>query len=198
MKSMIATLCMFYMVQAGPPGAAQDFFTISLWKSPVQNDLRTLRALGLGEPPTNEIFIYNSTPRSNFCLLAPTQFSEQTPLFGRVDPVGSGLRWASANKILSGKPTPRSNFCLLAPAQSLTHREFQMGSVWEVSLGADIWGHLLARCRARVKWEAHAKFRGDGLCGSGGRPPDIHTHRHTHTLSSLYRRFLKNNFGTFL
>ena len=31
-----------------------------------------------------------------------------------------------------------------------------------------------------MKLGAHAKFRGDGLCGSGGRPPDIHTHTHTH------------------
>ncbi len=38
---------------AGPPGAARDYFTISLWKSPVQIDLRTLRALGYGEPLTN-------------------------------------------------------------------------------------------------------------------------------------------------
>ncbi len=62
------------MLLAGPPGAARDYFTISLWKSPVQIDLRTLRALGWGEPPTNKFFIYKPTPRSNFCLLAPAQF----------------------------------------------------------------------------------------------------------------------------
>jgi hypothetical protein len=28
-----------YFVLAGPPGAARDYFTISLWKSPVQIDL---------------------------------------------------------------------------------------------------------------------------------------------------------------
>jgi hypothetical protein len=41
---------------------------------PVQIDLRTLRAWGWGELPTNKIFIYKPKPRSNFCLLAPAQF----------------------------------------------------------------------------------------------------------------------------
>ncbi len=81
----------FYFILAGPPGAARDYFTISLCKSPVQNDLRTLWALGWGEPPTNNFFIYKPTPRSNFGLLAPAQFSKHTPPFGRVDPVGSKL-----------------------------------------------------------------------------------------------------------
>jgi hypothetical protein len=31
---------MFYEILAGPPGAARDYVTISLWKSPVQIDLR--------------------------------------------------------------------------------------------------------------------------------------------------------------
>ncbi len=92
------------------------------------------------------------------------------------------LSWGEppANKILSGKPTPRSNFCLLAPAQSLTLPGISDGVSMGGTPGADIWGRPLARCRARVKWGAHANFRGDGLCGSGGRPPDIHTHTHTH------------------
>jgi hypothetical protein len=51
-------------------------------------DLRTLWALGWGEPPTNKIFIFKPTSRSNFCLLAPTQFSKHTPPFGRVEPAG--------------------------------------------------------------------------------------------------------------
>jgi len=78
----------------GLPGAARDYVTISLWNSPVQIDLRTQRALGWGEPPTNKKFIYKPTPRSNFCLLAPAQFSKHTPPFGRVDPAGPGLAWA--------------------------------------------------------------------------------------------------------
>ncbi len=60
------------------------------------------------------------TPRSNFCLLAPTLFSLKIPPFCGVDPAGPWLGWAPTNKILHGKPTPRSNFCLLAPAQFLT------------------------------------------------------------------------------
>jgi hypothetical protein len=87
-------LSLFITSLAGPPGAARDYFTISLWKSPVQIDLRTLRAMGWGEPPTNNIFIFKPTPRSNFCLLAPAQFSKQTPPFGRVDPAGPRLGWA--------------------------------------------------------------------------------------------------------
>ncbi len=95
----LRNICYFYYfifisALAGPPGAARDYFTISLWKSPVQIDLRTLRALGWGEPPTNKIFIFKPTPRSNFCLLAPAQFSKHTPPFGRVDPAGPRFGWA--------------------------------------------------------------------------------------------------------
>jgi hypothetical protein len=107
----------FIFKLAGPSGAARDYFTISLWKSPVQNDLRTLRALGWGEPPTNKIFIHKPTLRSNFCLLTPAQFSKHTPPFGRVDPGGPGSGWAPSNKKILYKPIPRRNFCLLAPAQ---------------------------------------------------------------------------------
>ncbi len=94
----------------GLPGAARDYFTISLWNSPVQIDLRTLRALGWGEPPTNKIFIFKPTPRSNFCLLAPAQFSKHTPPFGRVDPAGPRFGWGP-------------------PPNSLPFRVFQMGSL---------------------------------------------------------------------
>ncbi len=77
----------------GLPGAARDYFTILLWNSPVQIDLRTLQALGWGWAPTY-FFIFKPTPRSNFCLLAPAQFSKHTPPFGRVDPAGPRLGWA--------------------------------------------------------------------------------------------------------
>ncbi len=82
------------LYKRGHPGAARDYVTISLWNSPVQIDLRTQRALGWGEPPTNKIFIHKPTPRINFCLLAPTQFSKHTPPFGRVDPAGPRFGWA--------------------------------------------------------------------------------------------------------
>ena len=42
--------------------------------------------------------------------------------------------------------------------------------------GVNISGCPLAWCRARVKWGAHAKFRGDRLCRSGGLLPDLHFH----------------------
>ena len=119
--------------------AAQDYFTTQLWNSPVQIDLRTLRALGWGEPPQIN-FLYTNPPRG-------------------------------------------ATFVCWPPPNSLPFREFQMGSLKGVPLGADILGHPLAWCRAQVKWGAHAKFWGDSLCRSGGRPPDIHTH--THTLSPL-------------
>jgi hypothetical protein len=74
----------------------------------------------VGVSPPNIILPGKPTPRSNFCLLAPAQFSKQIPHL-----VGWTLRprgWGEppANKISPGKPTPRSNFCLLAPAQFLT------------------------------------------------------------------------------
>ena len=93
-SSLFSLLTCFYYLLAGPPGAAWDYFTIWLWKSPVQIDLRTLRALGWGEPTTNNFFMYKPTPRSNFCLLAPAQFSKHTPPLGRVDPVGPRFGWA--------------------------------------------------------------------------------------------------------
>ncbi len=68
------SLQFIFNYKRGLPGTARDYFTISLWNSPVQIDLRTLRALGWGEPPTNKIFIHKPTPRSNFCWLAPAQF----------------------------------------------------------------------------------------------------------------------------
>ncbi len=74
----------FIKNKRGLPGAARDYFTISLWNSPVQIDLRTQQALGWGEPPTIKIFIHKPTPRSNFCLLAPAQFSKHKPPFGRL------------------------------------------------------------------------------------------------------------------
>ncbi len=81
----------------------------------MQIDLRSLRALGWGEPPANKIFLYKPTPRSNFCLLAPTQFFT--------------LQDFSDEVTIGGTP------------------------------GVDIWGWPLARCRARVKWEAPDPFQ---------------------------------------
>ncbi len=95
----------------GLPGAARDYVTISLWHSPVQIDLRTQRALGWGEPPpTNKIFIHKPTPRSNFCLLAPVQFSKHTPHLVGWTLRAPGLGEPPTNKILLNKPTPRSFF----------------------------------------------------------------------------------------
>jgi hypothetical protein len=40
----------------------------------------------------NKILLCKPTARSNFCLLAPAQFSKIIPPFGGVDPVGPGVR----------------------------------------------------------------------------------------------------------
>jgi hypothetical protein len=111
----------------GLPGAARDYFKISLWNSPVQIDLRTLRALGWGEHTTNKNVMYKPTPRSNFCLLAPAQFSKHTPLFGRVDPVGPRNGWAPHKWNFTWQTHPRSNFCFLAPTQFFTLQGFSDG-----------------------------------------------------------------------
>ncbi len=73
--------------------------------------------LGVRWAPKNNILPGKPTARSNFCFLAPTQFSKLLPLFEWVDPLGPGVRWAPQNKVLLCKPTPRSNFCLLVPAK---------------------------------------------------------------------------------
>ncbi len=54
----------------GLPGAARDYFTISLWNSPVQIDLRTLRALGWGEPP-HKIFFTQTHPEEQLLFAGP-------------------------------------------------------------------------------------------------------------------------------
>jgi hypothetical protein len=130
----------------------------------VEIDLRTLQALGWGEPPTNKIFIHEPTPRSNFCLLAHAQFSKHTPPFGRLDPVGLGSGWALTNIICMHIPTPRSNFCLLAPAQFFTLQGFSDG----VTTGGTPGGQHL-----------------------GSPPGSVLSHTHTHILSSLNYRFRK-------
>jgi hypothetical protein len=129
---------LFIGYKRGLPGAIRDYVTISLWNSPMQIDLRAQRALGWGEPPTNKKFIHKPTPRSNFCLLAPAQFSKHTLPFGRVDPAGSGLGWK--NNILLYKPIPRSNFCLLAPVQFLILQGISDGVTIGIPLGVNIWG----------------------------------------------------------
>ncbi len=140
------------------------------------------------------------------------------PPFGLVDPAGPGLGWAplqikfyQANPprgvtfvcwplqnyqckspIWWSGPSRGATFVCWPPPNSVPFRVFQTGSLWGVPPGANIWGRPLAWCRARVKWGAHAKFRGDGLCGSGGRLLDIHTHTHTHF--HLYIRDMVINF----
>ncbi len=152
-----------YCYKRGLPSAARNYVTISLWNSPVQIDLRTQQALGWVEPPTIKIFIHKPTPRSNFCLLAPAQFSKHTPPFGRVDPGAQGQGEPPANKILLYKPT-------LGVPPGLTF----MVAPW---LGAEPgWNE-----------EPTPNFGVMGCVGlAAGHRTYIHTH--THTLSSLYRR----------
>ncbi len=109
----------------------------------MQIGLRTLRALGWGEPPTNKIFIYKPTPRSNFCLLAPAQFSKHSP---------PQIKFYMAN------PPRGATIVCWPPPNSLPFRGFH--------------------------------FRVIGCVGpAAGRRTYTHTHIHTYTLSSLYRRF---------
>jgi hypothetical protein len=129
-----------YSLLAGPPGAALDYFTISLWKSPVQIDLRTLRALGGGEPTTNKICIHKPTPRSNFCLLAPTQ------LFT--------LQGISDGVSMEGTPGGQH---LGSPPGSVPSQ-----------------GEMRSPCQISGWWLVWVQRQAAG---------------HTHTLSSLYRRF---------
>jgi hypothetical protein len=66
--------------------------------------------------------------------------------------------------------------CEIVPCR---FKEKKWAGLW-AGPGVNIWGCPLAWFQAQVKWGAHAKFRGDSFCRSGGRLPDIHTHKHTH------------------
>ncbi len=153
----------------------------------MQINLRTQRALGWGDPSTNKIFIHKPTPRSNFCLLAPAQFSKHTPPFGRVDLGGPGSVWAPANKILLYKPIPRSNFCSLAPAQFLILQGISDGVTIAVPLGAYIWGHPWLGAEPGWNEEPMPNF-GVMACVGPAAGCRTHIHTHTHILSSLYSR----------
>jgi hypothetical protein len=172
-------LIFFYLWLAGPLGAARDYFTISLWKSPVQIDLRSLRALGWGEPPINKIFIFKPTPRSNFCLLAPTQFSKHTPPFGRGDPAGTMFGWAPPNKILHSKPTPRSNFCLLAPSQFFTLQGFSDGVTIGGTPGVQHLGSPPGSVPSQGEMRSPRQISGWWVVWAR-RQAAGHTHTHTH------------------
>ena len=108
----------------GQPGAAWDYFSISLWNSPLQIDLRILQALGWDEPPTNKIFIYKPTRGPTFVCWPPPHSQSIHPHLVGWTLRAQGLGEPPINNILLYKPTPRSNFCLLAPAQFLTIQGF--------------------------------------------------------------------------
>ncbi len=97
------------------PGAAQDYFTISLWKSPVQIDLRTLRAMV--SPPQIKFYIANPPRGATFVCCSPPIYQSMHPHLVGWTLRAPGLGEPPTNKILHSKPTPRSNFCLLVPAK---------------------------------------------------------------------------------
>ncbi len=78
--------------QANPPQEATFFCWPSLNSQCIYPDLVewTLGARGWGKPSTNIILLCKPIPKSNFCLMAPAQFSKHTPPFGWVDPAGLG------------------------------------------------------------------------------------------------------------
>ncbi len=184
--STIVKINLKYYKLAGPPGAARDYFTISLWKSPLQIDLRTLRASGWGEPQKNKNFKCKPTPRSNFCLLAPPNSQSIHPHLAGWTLRAPGLGEPPTNKILHGKPTPRSNFCLLAPHPILHpsgffrrshYRGYPQGSTFGVApwLGAEPgWNE-----------EPMPNFRVIGCVGPAACRR-TYTHTHTHTFTFIY------------
>ena len=154
----------------------------------------TLRARGWGEPPQIKFYMSNPPRGATFvCWPLPNSLNIHPHLVGWTLRA-PGLGEPPTNKILHGKPTPRSNFCLLAPTQFFTLQGFSDGVTVGGTPGVNIWVRPLARCRARVKWGAHAKFWGDGLCGSGGRPPDTHTHTHTYTHTHFHLYIVDSRF----
>ena len=52
----------------------------------------------------SKILLCKPTARSNFCLLAPAQFSKLIPPFGGVGPAGPGVRWAPKIKFCYANP----------------------------------------------------------------------------------------------
>ncbi len=113
----------------GLPGAARDYVTISkLWNKPVQIDLRTQRALGWGELPTNK-FLFTNPPRGANFFVGPSQFSKHTPPFGRVDPTGPRFWWAPRKYNFTIQTHPEEQILFAGPRPIL------------YSSGFFRWGH---------------------------------------------------------
>ncbi len=70
---------------------------------------------GLWWAPHKLNFTWQTHPRSNFCLLAPTLFSLQIPPFGRVDPAGFGLWWAPRKLNFTWQTHPEEQLLFAGP-----------------------------------------------------------------------------------
>ncbi len=176
---------------AVPPGAARDYFTIALWKSPVQIDLRTLRALGWGEPPANKILFSNPPRGATFVCWPPPNSQSIHPHLVGWTLRAPGLGEPPTNKILHGKPTPRSNFCLLAPTQFFTLQGFSDGVTKGGTPGGQHLGSAPGSVPSQGEMKSPRQILG-WLVGWVRRQAAGHTHTHTHThfLSSLYSRWV--------
>ena len=101
----------------------------------MQIDLRTLRALGWGEPPANKKFIYNPPRGATFVCWPPPNSQSMHPHLVGWTLQAPGLGEPPTNKILHGKPTPRSNFCLLALVKFTKHIPPLGRVLWTPGLG---------------------------------------------------------------
>ncbi len=115
-QTLFFTICVCIYILAGIPGAAQEYFTILLWNSPMQIDLRDQVEkikqagswVGQGYQPIIEAR-WNEKHLLNFGKIT----QKQGPTFGGVEPVGPGSRWASKKYEFTMQTHLGRNFCLL-------------------------------------------------------------------------------------
>ena len=175
----------FIKNKRGLPGAARDYFTISLWNSPVQIDLRTQQPLGWGEPPTNKIFIHKPTRGATFVCWPPPNSQSMHPHLVGWTLQAPGLGEPPTNKILHCKPTPRSNFCLLAPAQFLTLQGFSDGVTIGGSPGGQHFGSPPGSVPSQGEMRSPRQISGWWLVWVR-RQAAGHTHTHIHTYTHTF------------
>ena len=140
----------FYI--ANPPQGA----IFVCWPPPYSKSIHphlvewTLQAPGLGEPPEIKFYWANPPGGAIFVCWPPPYSKRIHPHLVECTLRAPGLGEPPKNKFY-GKPTSKSNFCLLVPAQLLTLQGISDGVTVRGTSGADILGHPLAWCRARVK-----------------------------------------------
>ncbi len=129
---------------------------------------------------------------NNFFQTTIPDWQNDDATFGWTEPRGDNL-WNGTGRVLPMSIGNSSVFLFIRNKRGLpgAARDYFTIQLWNshgqidvrnlgakvVRAGGPYFWFPLTWCRAQVKWGAHAKFRGDGFCGSGCR-----TYTHTYTL----------------